>query len=63
MFERLKRLWKLSEFEPAEVGKKYNEPGTIMAMITKKPSNKATFIPHIKQSPIKKITEEKDENN
>ncbi len=56
MFQRLKNLWRLSEFEPHKPTEENKVPGTIVSMIMKRPPQKAQFIPRIKEKPIDKIT-------
>lgn len=57
--QRIKNIWKLSEFEPGQPNEEYKTPGTQIAMIVKKPEAKpATFVHYEKESPIQKIINE-----
>lgn len=58
LWQRIKNVWKLSEFEPGQPTDEYKTPGTVISMIVKKPSQKAVFIPHVKIDPVKEITQE-----
>lgn len=58
IFQRIKNVWKLSEFEPGQPAEEYKTPGTTIAMIVKKPQQKAQFIPRVKVDPVQAITQE-----
>ena len=56
--ERIKNLWKLSEYEAGAPQDEYKQPGTQIVTLIKKPQpsqEKAMFIPRIKQSNIDKV--------
>lgn len=57
ILERLRNLWKLSEYVPDTDPYVHEEKpvGTHVAMIVRKP---ARFVPHITRDPIKEITQE-----
>ena len=57
-WQRLKNLWRLSEYEPRKLGTEPVTDGTIIAQIVKRPQNTtATFIPRVKKTPIEQVTE------
>lgn len=56
--QRLKNVWKLSEFEPGQPTEEYKTPGTVVSMIVKKPQQKTVFISRIKIDPVKELTQE-----
>lgn len=58
MFERFKRLWKLSEYEVGAPQDEYKIPGTQIITLVKKPKQDAVFIPKVSIDPVKNITEE-----
>lgn len=68
MFERIKRLWKLSELEAYQLRDIPSKTGKSVSVLVdadfKKEINriqKATFIPRIKVSPVDEIVNEKPE--
>jgi len=58
LWQRLKNLKKLSEYEPGTAQDETKTPGTQVAMIIKKPEQKTIFIPRITRTPAQEITEE-----
>ena len=59
ILRRLRNLWKLSDFEPRLQNSEPPPAGTLIVQnIIKKPTERARFIPRIKQDPVKAITEE-----
>jgi hypothetical protein len=54
-FSRIKNLWKLSAYEPNEHRTDPLPIGTIVAPLIKKPTEKASFRPFIKKTPIEEI--------
>lgn len=56
--ERVKNLWKLSEYEAGAPQDEYKQPGTQIVTLIKKPQpsqGKVIFIPRIKERPIDKV--------
>jgi len=59
IFQRIKHIWKLSEYEPRIVGSEPVISGTEVAQIIKRPEQqKAQFFPRIKVSPADAIINE-----
>lgn len=61
ILERLRRLWKLSEYDVPELGEKDFAPKTIITPLVKRPKQAAQFIPRIKEKPIDKINKVAEE--
>lgn len=53
-WERLKNLWRISEFQPTTVGKMDFEQEILIA--PSKTTARASFVRRIKETPIEKVT-------